>query len=300
MPKATEIREKISEESKTKEMASPRRKRDVDPYGLIGYFPKILKEVNPEARGPSKGAKEELQEMIRALTSRIASGAVSVARNREQGKAATKTQKSERIGTLLTRDAQTAVSLIIDGQLGTGADKAGRDAVDNLANNAGGEVKRVTIKKGAHAGETRASPVRREDLAKVTIPISRIENIIRSVTGEGESASIRVKGTAPVYVAGVIDYVVRELLMAADKAAAERKVKTIGSFDLAKAIKHDEELLPLFGNWFVSSGEKIIMDKMSGKSKKKRGPRKARKARSPRRRAAEEEEAGEESMGEEE
>jgi histone H3/H4 len=298
MPKASEIREKISEESKTKEMASPRRKRDVNPYGLVGYFPKILKEVNPDARGPSKGAKAELQEMIFALTSRIASGAVSVARNREQGKTATKTQKSGRIGTLLTRDAQTAVSLIIDGQLGTGADKAGRDAVDNLANGAGGAVKRVTIKKGEHAGETRASPVRREDLAKVTIPISRIENIVRNITGEGKTATIRVKGTAPVYIAGVIDYVVRELLMASDKAAAERKVKTVGSFDVAKAVKHDEELLPLFGNWFANSGEKIIMDKMSGKSKKKRGPRKGKKAaRSPRSRAAEE---PEESAGEEE
>ncbi len=286
-------------------MASPKKasNRVVDPLDLTNYFKKVLKSVEEDSRITS-AAEDALQAMTSDKIKNLTSGAIAISRNRDKGKQAPKEQKEARHGTLLARDLATAVEVAFTPEFAPEAIDAGEGALIAVEEGAAkGSGKTVTIKSGERAGQTRASPTRREEVIGAVLPVSRIENIMRTIadeaqyyyeeaTGRGENkvvvnrelvTGIRVDSEAPIFMTAVIDYALRELLSEAFDVAQERKVKTVDNVDIAAAVARNPTLANLFGAWVLTNmplfekrqrAPRKKSTKKKGAAKKKAAPKK--------------------------
>lgn len=78
--------------------------------------------------------------------------------------------------------------------------------------------------------------------AGLTVSISRVEHMIRTAR-----TAPRVGVGAPVYLAGTIDYLLKQLLEAAQRVSRENKKVRVTSEHIAAAIEGDDEMRELFG-----------------------------------------------------
>lgn len=272
--------------------------RNIDPLSLETYFARVLKTVSPNSR-ITTAADEVLQQLIREKIQKLTLDGVAVARNRDKGKKAPKTQKEDRQGTLLARDLATVVEIAFSSEFAPTAIDTGYAAIAAVeAGSKGQKQKNVRIKKGDNAGKTRASPTRREDLAGTVVPVSRVENIMREVTDEVETIDpegatvqgIRVDADALLFMTAVIDYVLRELLSVAFDIAQENDLKTVENVFVGQAIARDPNLAQLFGPWALTNLQQFEKRERAPRkpSAGKKGGKKATKAKksaSPRSRA---------------
>ncbi|KAH6944804.1 hypothetical protein HPB50_005293 [Hyalomma asiaticum] len=110
----------------------------------------------------------------------------------------------------------------------------------------------------------------RSSRAGLVFPVARIHRLLR----QGNHTD-RFSGAAPVYVAGVLEYLTAEVLELAGNAARDNNKLRITPRHIQLAIRNDEELRKLLGNVTISEGgvlpyiwPELLPKKTSGKAKK--------------------------------
>lgn len=101
----------------------------------------------------------------------------------------------------------------------------------------------VIHKLGRKSSKTRSAH------AGLIFPVSRIHRHLR----QGRYAKIVGRG-APVYMAGVIEYLVTEVLELAGNATVQRGKRRITPQHILLAIRNDEELNELAGSTTIPAG----------------------------------------------
>jgi histone H2A len=105
--------------------------------------------------------------------------------------------------------------------------------------------------KSAPAPEEKKEPRGRSARAGVTFPVSRVGRHLK------ESGASRISGTAPVYLAASLEYIVTELAEAAAAKTMARKKSRITVEDVANGIRSDPELNRLVGGLAFFTGDKL-------------------------------------------
>lgn len=95
----------------------------------------------------------------------------------------------------------------------------------------------------------RRSPISRSERAGLTLPIGRIHKMLK----KGNYAN-RIGAGAPVYLAGVLEYLVSEVTDLASQAAKDNNKKRITPRHLTMAIQRDEELKKLLSDVTIAQG----------------------------------------------
>lgn len=87
-----------------------------------------------------------------------------------------------------------------------------------------------------------AKPVARSAKAGLQFSVSRVESLMRKYL----TRDMRLSKYAPVYMAGVLEYLAAELLELSGNAAKDQKRHTITVRDLSFAISRDQEFDKMF------------------------------------------------------
>ncbi|CAE7311806.1 HTA1 [Symbiodinium natans] len=109
-----------------------------------------------------------------------------------------------------------------------------------------GKSKAKPIKKDASKGKK--APVRTEYKAGICFPVAKVRNLLK------ESGYGRVSQDASIYLTGVMEYVVAEILELAGNSAKEQKKQRILPRNIQLAIRNDEELNKYMANVTIKSG----------------------------------------------
>lgn len=121
------------------------------------------------------------------------------------------------------------------------------------------------------SGVKRKPGVSRSARAGLQFPVGRISRFLR----RGRYGQ-RLGGGAPVYLAGVLEYLAAEVLELAGNAARDNRKSRITPRHITLAVRGDEELSELWGNATISSGGVIpnIHRVLLPKSKKQKNKEK--------------------------
>lgn len=143
-------------------------------------------------------------------------------------------QNSKGRKTISAREVQSAVRLVLPGELAKHAVTEGTKAVTRYNSSEGG---------------ARGRPVSRGARAGLQFPVTRVETVMM------ELATVRRKGAgAAVYLAAVLEYLCAEILELGGNAARDAKKIRITPRHLKLAILNDEELSELFRGVIMSGG----------------------------------------------
>ncbi|CAE7384594.1 HTA1 [Symbiodinium pilosum] len=96
--------------------------------------------------------------------------------------------------------------------------------------------------------KAKKAPVRTEYKAGICFPVAKVRNLLR------ESGYGRVSQDASIYLTGVMEYVVAEILELAGNSAKEHKKQRIIPRNIQLAIRNDEELNKYMANVTIKSG----------------------------------------------
>jgi histone H2A len=182
---------------------------------------KVLKQVHPDT-GITAIAKNELNLMLHDTLEKIVQAASTMVHNRKQA-------------TLSSRDIQSAVRLVIPGELAKHAVSEGTKAVTKF-----------TSSTGSANGKKKSRSAR----AGLQFPVSRVENLIRHYA----VGCKRVGKGAPVYLAAVLEYLAAEVLELAGTAARDNNKVRITTRHMTLAIENDKELHVLWKHMTLSGG----------------------------------------------
>nr|6W4L_A Chain A, Histone H2B 1.1,Histone H2A type 1 [Xenopus laevis] len=172
------------------------------------YVYKVLKQVHPDT-GISSKAMSIMNSFVNDVFERIAGEASRLAHYNKRS-------------TITSREIQTAVRLLLPGELAKHAVSEG--------------TKAVTKYTSAKKAKTRSSR------AGLQFPVGRVHRLLR----KGNYAE-RVGAGAPVYLAAVLEYLTAEILELAGNAARDNKKTRIIPRHLQLAVRNDEELNKLLG-----------------------------------------------------
>nr|2JSS_A Chain A, Chimera of Histone H2B.1 and Histone H2A.Z [Saccharomyces cerevisiae] len=180
------------------------------------YIYKVLKQTHPDT-GISQKSMSILNSFVNDIFERIAT---------EASKLAAYNKKS----TISAREIQTAVRLILPGELAKHAVSEGTRAVT----------------KYSSSTQAQSSSAR----AGLQFPVGRIKRYLkRHATGR-----TRVGSKAAIYLTAVLEYLTAEVLELAGNAAKDLKVKRITPRHLQLAIRGDDELDSLIRATIASGG----------------------------------------------
>ncbi len=193
----------------------------------ISWISYIKKLVDPETKTKLDYyyGKDMLQQM-NAIVNIIARGIA------EQAGSLTRDNNKK---TISSREIQTAMRLLLPGELAKHAVSAGTKAVTRYTS---------AWKKGT-----------RTERARLIFPVPRAERAIR-VYGTSSEIS-RVGAGAPVYLAGVLQYIATDIVMSAGRYATDDSKRTITVPHLYKAFKNDvylDELMDVFNIELMGGG----------------------------------------------
>ena len=88
--------------------------------------------------------------------------------------------------------------------------------------------------------------------AGLTVPVSRVNKAMKQRSGMK-----RVGGTAPIYLAAVLEYLCAEILEVSANKTAEDKRKRVTPVDVSLALRSDQDLSKICGNISLYSGDKL-------------------------------------------
>ena len=174
---------------------------------LRSYIYKVLKQVHPDV-GISNKAMAVMNDLVVDLYVRVEREAVHLAEINNRA-------------TLNSREIQTAVRLVLPGELAKHAVSEGTKAVTKFSSSAGGS-------KSNRAG--------------LQFPVGRIHTLLKTRIKQ------RVGAGAPVYLAAVMEYIAAEVLELGGNASRDNKRVRIIPRHISLAIRNDEELNKLVGN----------------------------------------------------
>nr|7WLP_A Chain A, Histone H2B type 1-O,Histone H2A type 1-D [Homo sapiens] len=179
------------------------------------YVYKVLKQVHPDT-GISSKAMGIMNSFVNDIFERIAGEASRLAHYNKRS-------------TITSREIQTAVRLLLPGELAKHAVSEGTKAVT-----------KYTSSKKAKTRSSRAG---------LQFPVGRVHRLLRK-----GNYSERVGAGAPVYLAAVLEYLTAEILELAGNAARDNKKTRIIPRHLQLAIRNDEELNKLLGKVTIAQG----------------------------------------------
>jgi histone H2A len=183
------------------------------------YIYKVLKQVHPDT-GISKKAMAIMNSFIHDMADRLQKEAVNIV------EAVTK-KKS-----ITSREIQTAVRLVLPGELAKHAVSEGTKAVTKfLSGNDGGEGR---TSKSFRAG--------------LQFPVGFFHRYLQ------EKTKLRVGKGAPIYLAAVLEYLTAEILELAGNASRDNKRVRIIPRHIMLAVRNDEELNKLLKNVVLPDG----------------------------------------------
>ncbi len=219
-------------------------------YNFRGVSYKVLKQVHPDTNITLR-ANNELNLLLHNVIERIMTTANRLRLGNEHDK------------TTSSREIQSAIRLVLPGELAKHAVSEGTKAVTKFTSSKfGDKVKGVKISRSKRSG--------------LQFPVGRIENLIRLYN---QSKNTRVGSGAPVYLAGVIEYLAAEILELSGNAARDHKHTRITTRDITLAIYNDTELSHLFKEVTLSGGvlphiHAVLLPKIKEKKTKKTIPSK--------------------------
>lgn len=192
------------------------------------YIKRVLKQVHPDTDITSGAMQIMEQLVIYSLDTIIQTGNTLVleAAPRE---------------TTDSRTIQSAVRILLPGELSKHAVAEGTKAVTKYYHGNHGD--KETKPKGLK------EPKRRESRAGLLFSVARCEERIRQLC-----VTKRVAAGAPVYLAGVIEYLCSEVLELAGNASRDNKKKRIKPRHIMIAIQNDWELSRLYKHSFMDGG----------------------------------------------
>lgn len=204
------------------------------------YIYRVLKQVHPD-QGLSGDGLVMLNNIVRILLFRSMKSV-----NRVMVSTGTKT--------ISAREVQTSVKLLFSEELAKHSLSDGFKAVTKYNAVRTGE----SPKKGADKSKATS----RSSSAGLVFPVTRIENIMRSLSNVE-----RVSGTAAVFMAAVLEYVTAEILEIAGRITNDAKKVRITPRHIKLAILNDEELTPLFSGVVLSGGVSAYVEESLVKHK---------------------------------
>ena len=196
-----------------------RTKRKV--YTFKPHIYKVLKQVHPDM-GFTADAKEQMNHFVEHFADKIADEAAFLA-------------KKEHKKTISSREVQTAVRLILPGELAKHAVSEGTKAVTKY-------MDRYYSKKG--------KKVSKSARAGLQFPVTRFKTILQKHAPRG----FRIGEGAPVYLAGVMEYLTAEMLELAGNAGRDNRKSNINPRHLQLASTNDEELSKMLGKHHIVGG----------------------------------------------
>lgn len=191
------------------------------------YIYRLLRQIHPDA-GMSGDGLSSVNNFVRIMIKLIMQNVNRLILNSGGRK------------TLSSREVQMAIRLTLPGELSKHAVSEGVKAVTKY-NSSEDFVRREPGVK--------AAPVARSRRAGIVFPVTRIENIMLEL-----STLERKSGTAAVYMAAAVEYVIAEILELAGNAARDAKKVRITPRHLKLAILNDGELTKLFKGVVMSGG----------------------------------------------
>ena len=238
---STEQKSKVEVSSPANTELKIQKHKKKSSAGFNAYIFKVLKQVHPDTR-ISGQATRQMNSLLELLAIKLSETAHSItSRNGRQ--------------TITSREIQSAVRLVISGQLSKHAVSEGTKAVTKF--NASVENTPVATpvkgkpgqKKafGTTKGQKKKPSERSEKRAGLTFPVARCKKYIKLRGASG----YRVGVGAPVYLAGVLEYICAELLELSGNAARDNKKVTIYTRHLFLAFANDQELSSLFAQFNV-------------------------------------------------
>lgn len=201
-----------------------RKKKRTETFS--SYIFKVLKQVHPDC-GISKKAMAIMNSFVKDTFDRIC----------------TETKRLAKKATLTSREVQTAVRLLLPGELAKHAVSEGTKAVTKYSQIA---------KDGANPPKPKKAPTSRSAKAGLQFPVGRIHRFLKIEKTKG-----RVGATAAVYLAAVLEYLVAEVLELAGNAQKDLNKGIPGRVTprhLQLAIRGDEELDTLIKGTIAGGG----------------------------------------------
>lgn len=213
-------RKRSAPQKKVKKAGSGKKKsRSRSGISFETYIYRVLKQIAPQT-GLSGTAMQTLQGFATDLLKRLGETAFDLV------------QRDKR-KTLSARDFQTAVRLVMFGQLAKHA------VADGL--------KAMTKYNAGHVGKAGGT---RSERAGLVMSVARVERFLRAMMPHTNVAE-----SAPVFAAAVLEYALSEVMELASNAARDAKRKRITPRHLSLVIQYDEELTRLFNeNAFIARG----------------------------------------------
>jgi histone H2A len=143
--------------------------------------------------------------------------------------------------TLTSREIQTAVRLILPGEIAKHAVSEGTKSVTKFQSHLSDRTSKVS-------GEKKGPTLSKTSQAGLQFPVGRITRYMKEVS------QYRVGSGAPVYLAAVLEYIVAEVLELSGNAARDAKRVRIVPRQILLAVKCDAELNKLFLHCTFASG----------------------------------------------
>ncbi|XP_073799587.1 histone cluster 1 H2A family member 4 [Danio rerio] len=225
-----------------------RRRTRKESYAIYVY--KVLKQVHPDT-GISSKAMGIMNSFVNDIFERIAGEASRLAHYNKRS-------------TITSREIQTAVRLLLPGELAKHAVSEGTKAVTKYTSSKRGTIVLLQLfyfypslrrdinimsGRGKTGGKARAKAKSRSSRAGLQFPVGRVHRLLR----KGNYAQ-RVGAGAPVYLAAVLEYLTAEILELAGNAARDNKKTRIIPRHLQLAVRNDEELNKLLGGVTIAQG----------------------------------------------
>merc|ERR1711959_368272 len=203
-----------------KAAAAPKRKaRRTETFSI--YIYRVLKQVHPDT-GISKRSMSIMNSFTNDIYDKVANEASKLVRYNKKH-------------TLSSREVQTAVRLLLPGELAKHAVSEGTKAVTKFSS---------AMEDGPGSGPRMTQSVK----AGLQFPVGRVRRILK------ERTKNRLGAGAPIYLAAVLEYLSAEILELAGNASRDNKKVRIIPRHIQLAIRNDEELDKLLGGVTIASG----------------------------------------------
>jgi histone H3/H4 len=238
MPPAKKTPAKKSEKKPNASGDKKVKKKRTESFSSFIY--KVLKQVHLDT-GISSKAMSITNSLVHDVFERIAVEAGKLVRYNKKG-------------TLSSREIQTAVRLILPGELAKHAVSEGTKAVTKYTSNAKGEEEELVAAYDLNAGAGKRKgggkkATSRSAKAGIVFPVGRVHKYLK----RGRYAS-RIGAGAPVFLAAVMEYMVAEVLELAGNACRDNKLKRVTPRHLVLAVRNDKELNTFLGGVTIAAG----------------------------------------------